>query len=174
MKKLFVSLGIIFALLLLFGCTISVNPQDLAPSRNYSLVTDTNTGTNLLDNNSSPNNSTNISLTASEVAKHSANGNCWMIINGNVYDLSSYVSHPGGSIYLNYCGKDATQGYDTKGGRGNMHSSYANALLANYLIGKVGQQVTTNNSTTPTNAPANNNQSPPAQQSGRGDEYWDD
>jgi cytochrome b involved in lipid metabolism len=35
-----------------------------------------------------------------EIAKHDQAGNCWMVINGKVLDLSDFSSHPGGSAYL--------------------------------------------------------------------------
>ena len=141
MNKLIPVILIFFLFTTLFGCTVSVNPQDLAPSKKYTL--DTNTGTNL-DSNSLGTVQTNLSLTASEVAKHNVMGNCWMILNGNVYDLTDYVAHPGGSGYLKYCGTDGSNPYNTKDGRGNNHSNYADVLLANFLVGKVGQEIVVN------------------------------
>jgi len=138
MEKILIFLVVFLAFLGLFGCTISINPQDLSPSKKYVTVLDTNTGIVGADTNSTQ---IKLSLTASEVVKHNSSGNCWMIINGNVYDLSEYVIHPGGSGYLSYCGTNATQGYDTKGGGGNSHSGFADSLLSNYLIGKLGQSV---------------------------------
>lgn len=130
---------VLFILLLVFfGCTISVNPQDLAPSKKYAVISDGNSNYGPGDSNFPQ---SKLVLDSTEVAKHNSNGNCWMILNGNVYDLSEYVSHPGGNQYLIYCGKEATSEYDTKDGRGMMHSDYADALLANYLIGKLGQEV---------------------------------
>lgn len=84
----------------------------------------------------------NITLTAAEVAKHTTAADCWMIIGGKVYSLSSYLSaHPGGaSIIVRYCGQDGTTAFATKGSPGGSnHSSGASADLANYLIGTVGQ-----------------------------------
>lgn len=133
MKKIII-LTLLIALFLFFGCTISVNPQDLAPSKRYSVLNDNNI--NSLDNNVD-----GLILDSLEVAKHNSSGNCWMVLNGNVYDLSEYVSHPGGNGYLSYCGKEATVGYDTKGGGRGRHSNYADLLLSNYLIGKLGQTV---------------------------------
>lgn len=78
----------------------------------------------------------NITLNAQEVAKHSTTGNCWMIINGNVYDITGYFgAHPGGvSVIVPYCGKDGTQAF-----QGLPHSSYAKSLLAGYFIGALNQ-----------------------------------
>ncbi|KAJ9646938.1 hypothetical protein H2204_000630 [Knufia peltigerae] len=50
----------------------------------------------------------------SEVEKHSSNRSCWVIIQGNVYDLTTFLDvHPGGAaIILKYAGKDATAVYE--------------------------------------------------------------
>jgi len=42
MKKLIISVAIILVIFLLFGCTISVNPQDPAPCKNYLVISDAN------------------------------------------------------------------------------------------------------------------------------------
>lgn len=169
MKKL-VSLLLILTLLFFFGCTISVNPQDLAPSKNYSVVTNSN-GSDL---NNFSGSTISVSLTASEVAKHSISGDCWMIINNNVYDLSTYVAHPGGNGYLRYCGTLATQQYDTKDGRGVMHSSFADTLLANYLIGTLGQNVIVNDLNTLQSNLGSNNQTSNPKNLWDNDDEWDD
>jgi cytochrome b involved in lipid metabolism len=76
-------------------------------------------------------------LNSKEVAKHNTNADCWLIINNKVYNVSDYASsHPGGARnILNYCGKEATEAFDTKGGRGDTHSSSAYNLLNKYYIG---------------------------------------
>lgn len=86
---------------------------------------------------------TNKTYSASEIAKHNSDGDCWLIINNNVYSVGSFMDrHPGGAeLILPYCGQEATQAFDTKGhgGRGSMsghgHSNQANQLLNDYLIG---------------------------------------
>ncbi len=87
-------------------------------------------------NTTSP--SSSKTYTLSDVAKHSATTDCWIVINNNAYDVSSYIDqHPGGAReILRYCGKDATTGFDTRGGRGS-HSSEAQAMLADFLIGTI-------------------------------------
>jgi len=150
-KKIIIIL-LVFSLFLFFGCTISVNPQDLAPSKNYSVVTDNNTNFSSSDSNAPV---SKLILDSIQVAKHNSSGDCWMIINNNVYDLSTYVAHPGGSGYLQYCGTQSTTQYDTKDGRGILHSSYANMLLANYLVGTVGQEIIIQNGASQSNINSN-------------------
>ncbi|KAI8624997.1 glycolate oxidase [Xylariaceae sp. FL1651] len=49
-----------------------------------------------------------------EVAKHSTKQDCWVVINGKVWDVSEFLdSHPGGaSVIFKYAGQDATEAYD--------------------------------------------------------------
>ena len=48
------------------------------------------------------------------MAKHNKPDDCWVILYGNVYDVSDFIpSHPGGEkIILSLAGKDATEEYD--------------------------------------------------------------
>ncbi|VVC04532.1 Cytochrome b5-like Heme/Steroid binding domain protein [Candidatus Bilamarchaeum dharawalense] len=83
-----------------------------------------------------------ITLTMEEVAKHNKADDCWIVINGNVLNLTSFSSHPGGGTYLPYCGTEATEAFNTKGGQGNSHSATANAWMDNFIIGQLGQNIT--------------------------------
>ncbi|KLU89273.1 hypothetical protein MAPG_08247 [Magnaporthiopsis poae ATCC 64411] len=51
---------------------------------------------------------------AAEVAKHNSPESCWVVLYGDVYDVTDFVpSHPGGSkIILQLAGRDATEDYD--------------------------------------------------------------
>ncbi|KAL2278201.1 hypothetical protein FJTKL_14617 [Diaporthe vaccinii] len=53
-------------------------------------------------------------FTVEEVAQHTSKESCWVILYGNVYDVTDFLSeHPGGSkIILKLAGKDATEEYD--------------------------------------------------------------
>ncbi|XOV87754.1 MAG: cytochrome b5 domain-containing protein [Pseudomonadota bacterium] len=79
--------------------------------------------------------------TAEEVAKHNNLQDCWMVIEGKVYDLSTYVpKHPTPpAVLVPWCGKEATLGMRTKG-YGSDHSPYAWSELAEYLIGELSDQ----------------------------------
>jgi len=100
------------------ACT-PANPEDVT-------VPDGNTGTT--------------EITAAEVAQHNSPSDCWMIINGKVYDVTSYVPrHPGGAAEIQQgCGTDATQLFATQGGEGS-HSQNAEAILDTFLLGSLAE-----------------------------------
>jgi cytochrome b involved in lipid metabolism len=52
-------------------------------------------------------------ITAAEVAKHNAVSDCWIILKGEVYDVTSYLSvHPtGGECLLDFAGGDLTDAF---------------------------------------------------------------
>ena len=54
-----------------------------------------------------------VALTTEEVALRNTIEECWVIIDGNVYDLTSFASaHPGGQSRIeNICGTDATSAF---------------------------------------------------------------
>jgi L-lactate dehydrogenase (cytochrome) len=53
-------------------------------------------------------------LSGEEVAKHNNKDSCYVIVHGEVYDVTEFLpEHPGGqAIILKYAGKDATEAYD--------------------------------------------------------------
>jgi cytochrome b involved in lipid metabolism len=77
------------------------------------------------------------SYTASDVAAHSTQSDCWTIVNNNVYDITAYVpQHPGGVAEITkICGKDGTSLFE-----GNReHDATADAQLARLKIGTLAQ-----------------------------------
>mmetsp|Transcript_15884 Transcript_15884/g.28284 ORF Transcript_15884/g.28284 Transcript_15884/m.28284 type:complete len:132 (-) Transcript_15884:1600-1995(-) len=76
-------------------------------------------------------------FTKEEVAKHNTEEDCWLIIRGKVYDVSTYLDdHPGGvEIVTDLSGEDATDDYDDVG-----HSEDADEILEKYLVGTLEGQ----------------------------------
>lgn len=75
-------------------------------------------------------------ITAAELSRHASAERCWKAIRGKVYDLTDYIAkHPTpSSVMLRWCGKEATEAYETKG-YGRPHSAAADAMLEAYYIG---------------------------------------
>ena len=50
-------------------------------------------------------------ISLQEVSRHNTMRDCWVVINGNVYDMSSFIDdHPGGAkVVMLYAGNDATE-----------------------------------------------------------------
>jgi predicted heme/steroid binding protein len=72
-------------------------------------------------------------LTAEEVAKHATRDDVWIIVDGKVYDVTSFVdSHPGGDTILNNAGKDSSAGV-----HGPQHPVSVWDVLATYYIGEL-------------------------------------
>lgn len=118
----------------------------------------------LVSQNSNNNNNINgssigdkIILNTAEVSKHNSSNDCWIIINNKIYNVTSYLNqHPGlADTITPYCGKQATQAFQTKD-VGRPHSSYAASLLNNYLVGDLNQAVTSNELTNKTQSTNSN------------------
>jgi hypothetical protein len=78
--------------------------------------------------------------TLAEVARHADIDDCWMAVEGRVYDLTAYIPrHPAPtSIMVAWCGSEATEGMRTKG-YGRDHSASAWARLERYAIGELAE-----------------------------------
>lgn len=92
--------------------------------------------------------------TPADVAAHSTATDCWVIINNNVYNLTSFIpSHSGGSnVILGVCGKDGTAIFNS-----GPHSSTTINAISSLLLGTIKTAPTTidpvPNSVTPTPYP---------------------
>lgn len=75
---------------------------------------------------------TDAEFTAKEVAAHAVSEDCYMVIQGKVYDVTKYIhDHPGGSdILVDAAGTDATEAFDNAG-----HSEDAFEIMAEYQVG---------------------------------------
>ena len=73
------------------------------------------------------------SYTLADVAKHGTASSCWTAIDGNVYDVTDWITrHPGGQRpILGLCGKDGSSAFDNQHGG----QSRPAAELKQFLIG---------------------------------------
>jgi hypothetical protein len=75
-------------------------------------------------------------LTLAEVARHARPDDCWMAIDGSVYDFTAYLPrHPSEPEVIEiWCGSEASEAYRTKT-RGRPHSAAATRRMADYRLG---------------------------------------
>ena len=75
-------------------------------------------------------------ISSEELATHARPDGRWMAIRGSVYDITKYLpDHPSRpEIIEAWCGKEATQAYETKT-KARKHSEAADKLLPAYRIG---------------------------------------
>lgn len=78
-----------------------------------------------------------VSIPKSELRKHDKKDDCWMVINGKVFNVTPYINfHPGGAEQLLRCaGKDGTALF-------NKYHSWVNPdrLLDHCLIGQLSNE----------------------------------
>lgn len=113
MKRFFILL-----IVLLAGCTQNLND-----------ATDTNSE---ISNDSIISEYPDELYSNNTIASHNSEGDCWVIFEGNVYDLTDYLNaHPGGAqVIIDVCGADATNAFNSL-----PHSTAAENNLENYYIG---------------------------------------
>ncbi|MDB5225190.1 MAG: Cytochrome b5-like Heme/Steroid binding protein [Candidatus Adlerbacteria bacterium] len=71
--------------------------------------------------------------TMAAVATHNSAASCWSVVNGKVYDLTSWINqHPGGkSAILSMCGRDGSAAFNGQhGGERRPESELASFYLA--------------------------------------------
>jgi cytochrome b involved in lipid metabolism len=121
MSKLFAGLLMFVPALLLAGCTSS------SPTASYSNPA-TLTGSS---SSPAPNTSAGQTYTATQVASHNSPNSCWLVINNQIYDVTSYIpNHPGGPQIAQGCGQDITSYMQ------NSHRP-VDYMLPQFLIGTV-------------------------------------
>lgn len=81
--------------------------------------------------------------TLHDIAQHSTTGDCYLIVKGAVYDVSTYVSvHPGGkNSIVNRCGQEVTNLFT------RIHSNLAWDLLGKYYVGEISNSTNQDTST---------------------------
>jgi len=79
--------------------------------------------------------------TLDEVAEHALPDDCWIVIDGVVYDVTEFPSeHTGGAeAVIQWCGQDASHGFNTKNGSNGSHSVKSKLFLDKYFKGNLSQ-----------------------------------
>ena len=74
-------------------------------------------------------------LTMEQVRRNNSASSCWSVINGNVYNLTNWISsHPGGSgAITRLCGVDGTRGFSSQ----HRGDTQAESRLSGFLLGKL-------------------------------------
>ncbi|XP_021718371.1 cytochrome b5-like [Chenopodium quinoa] len=75
-----------------------------------------------------------------EAAEHNTKDDCWVVIDGKVYDVTSYLDdHPGGDdVLLTATGKDAKEEFEDAG-----HSQDARDEMEKYFVGELDPSAAT-------------------------------
>ncbi len=84
-----------------------------------------------------PNTTTPTTFSMATIATHNSQSSCWTTINGNVYDVTKWISqHPGGAgAILSLCGKDGSAAFTGQHGGQSRPASE----LAGFKIGTLAK-----------------------------------
>lgn len=116
--------------------TSNTSTQNLEQSGSTNIPTTQNkasTQTTAPKTTSTPTSSGPVYYTWAQVASHNSSASCWTVVNGGVYDLTSWISnHPGGEKAIrSMCGSDGSEDFNEQhGGSGGPEK-----VLAGFKIG---------------------------------------
>jgi cytochrome b involved in lipid metabolism len=115
--KIWVSLGVVF-LMVVGAIFVTLSSSSSSPTKLE--ISNFDNSTEII----------NSGITLSEVSSHNNENDCWLVIDGQVYDVTRYIPmHPGGrDKIIAFCGKDATSAFDSK------HSPSAKKGLVNFWL----------------------------------------
>lgn len=136
-KEKLLVLVVLFAVLFIGGGWYLLNYKNTNQSNNISSTESTATSpTNDQNtNNNSEKNGNTYSM--DEVKTHNSSTDCWLIINNNVYNVTSFIpKHPGGKDIIKGCGKDATSLFNNED---EHQEKNAASYLPDYLIGTLNK-----------------------------------
>jgi predicted heme/steroid binding protein len=72
-------------------------------------------------------------FTEKEVAEHSTRDDCWLILDGGVYDVTTYIDqHVGGDVIFKNAGRDNTERFHAE-----QHEAKTFQIVKQYRIGKI-------------------------------------
>lgn len=136
------TLGLIILAVLLVGSVyiMTMPKEELYETAGDEKSTATTPTTTVSSTTTTPKTTTPVSIkptiqtySTSEVAVHNSSNSCWTIVNGAIYDVTSWISkHPGGaSAIKGMCGVDASNDFNEQhAGQGGPEKA-----LASFKIG---------------------------------------
>lgn len=116
---------------------------DLGQTINTGTTPTTTTAPSINSNNSSVATGTPAAngntYTTTTIQGHNNASSCWLIVSGNVYDVTGFLSsnthRAGNAVIIPYCGHDTTSAF-------GVHTSSGYSVLSSYYIGTVGTTTT--------------------------------
>lgn len=73
-----------------------------------------------------------------EVARHKTPADCWVAVDGGVYDVTQFLpGHPGGPVLQERCGTDTSAMFHARPGVGTDHSDAARVIMAQLRVGSL-------------------------------------
>ncbi|MBU0648754.1 cytochrome b5 domain-containing protein [Patescibacteria group bacterium] len=77
--------------------------------------------------------------TLEQVAEHAALDDCWIALDGTVYDITEFApGYAGGQEAITrWCGQDASEGFSTKNFSSQPHAAASKLKLDPYFIGSL-------------------------------------
>lgn len=134
MKNTKIILGIVVLVIFIGGGVYFINKTPQV-NTTYPKTTDTNIVKTDPTKTTAGTNQKEKTYSLADISTHNNKTSCYTAVNGNVYDVTSWISqHPGGaSAILSLCGKDGSDLFN------NQHGGQRRpeAELANFLIGKL-------------------------------------
>jgi cytochrome b involved in lipid metabolism len=100
------------------------NTKEEAPSTTHSIATSPSPTSPTSTQNPTPAPTPGI-YTIADVQKHATKESCWSVVDGNVYDLTTWIDrHPGGAqAILGMCGTDGSAAYHGQHGNARRPAS---------------------------------------------------
>ncbi len=125
--------GIVFITTNKPASSVINQPNETASTEQVNTTTPTETKNSGNEEVTTTQTTTPVSYTLTQVSMHASEISCWTTIDGNVYDLTTWIGqHPGGErAILSICGKDGTVVFSGKHGMNGKQAT----ILAGFKIG---------------------------------------
>ncbi|KAK0937231.1 hypothetical protein LTR29_011249 [Friedmanniomyces endolithicus] len=105
-------------------------------------------------------------LSTHDIAKHNSSGDCWLVVEGDVWDVTGFApQHPGGaSLILKHAGRDATKAYAEYHASGLIEDTLPSSCLKGKLDRSTIDEIWTRSQSSPTKSSSHPTQPQPDDQ----------